>query len=285
MLKRISLLWALAALCCPALSRAQIKLTLTTPVVSTIPATTAQFFGTLTNGGQTTLFLNDLTFSLTGTGLVPDNTKFFDLVTDTLAPGESYTGLLFEVGVDGAAAAGNYTGLVTLLDSVAPDVLGFSTSQSFRVTVASRAVSGKILLESIVDSAVNLQFQFRPTGQGAVFTRSMTLTRDGFFNLTGLPANKYTLHIKGDRWLATNVVVDLTNGDVSGVQAGLNAGDTNNDNACDATDFGFFVGVYNTSAAVPGSGYDYHGDFNNDGSIDASDFGLFVGDYNTVGAP
>ena len=283
MLKRIALLWAFAALLCPALTRAQVSMKLTTPVVSSLPGVTTQFFGTITNNTQATVHLNDLTFNLTGTALVPDNNRFFDLVTSTLDPGESYTGLLFEVGVDGATAAANYTGQVTLLGGSAPDVNNVLSIATFRVTVFTSSVSGKIQLEGIVNPVVPLQFQFRPADGSPTFTRTMTLSTAQAFTLTGLPAKKYIVHIKGDRWLAQNVPVDTTNGSVNGLSVALATGDANNDNFCDSTDFGLLIGTYNSDASIANSGYDIHDDFNNDGVIDSTDFGLLIGEFGAAG--
>ena len=106
----------------------------------------------------------------------------------------------------------------------------------------------------------------------------------GAFSLSGLPQKKYTLHIKGDEYLAANVSVDTTNGDVSGVTATLAAGDANNDNAVDIGDFGVLVNAYGGQAGVAGSGYDVRADFNGDGVVDIADFGLLVNNYGASGA-
>ena len=59
--------------------------------------------------------------------------------------------------------------------------------------------------------------------------------------------------------------------------------DANDDNTVDATDFGVFVGAYNSDSTVPGSGYDPAADFNNDGSGRRHRlWRLFVGNYNTA---
>ena len=149
------------------------------------------------------------------------------------------------------------------------------------------SVSGALLLDSLAPNAPaqNVTFTFRPTDGGANITQTLAVPVSGAFTLPGLPAKAYTLHIKGDKYLAANVPLDLSAGDVSSVMATLPAGDANDDNSCDATDFGFFVSAYNSSASVPGSGYDPTCDFNGDGNVDPTDFGLLVGSYNTAGAP
>ena len=110
------------------------------------------------------------------------------------------------------------------------------------------------------------------------------MSANGAFVLSVLPQKPFTLHIKPDHYLAANVSIDMTNGTALGVTAILLTGDANNDNSIDATDFGIFVSAYNSSAAVPGPGYDSAADFNSDGNVDAADFGLLVGNYNKMGA-
>ena len=75
----------------------------------------------------------------------------------------------------------------------------------------------------------------------------------------------------------------MTGGNATGVSVLLPAGDANNDNRIDPTDFAIFVSAYNTDINIPGSGYDAAADFNFDGAVDPTDFGLFVGNYNTAG--
>ena len=77
--------------------------------------------------------------------------------------------------------------------------------------------------------------------------------------------------------------MNATFASVAGLSATLPAGDANSDNSVDATDFGLFVSAYNSSASVPGSGYDPACDFNLDGFVDPTDFGLLVGAYGQQG--
>ena len=151
---------------------------------------------------------------------------------------------------------------------------------------AVRSVSGIVYFEGIATAAPaqTVTFVFRPTDGSATIMKTASVPAAGAFSLSGLPAKSYTVHVSGSKWLAANVSADMTNGDKSGLMVNLPAGDANGDNTIDPTDFGIFVGAYNTSASVPGSGYDARADFNCDGFVDPTDFGLFVGNYNTVGA-
>ena len=91
--------------------------------------------------------------------------------------------------------------------------------------------------------------------------------------------------IKGVKNLAVlspNVVVSATSGTVP--LAILPAGDSDNNNMVDSSDFGTLIGAFNTDGSVPGSGYDPTVDFNFDGLIDSSDFALLIGEFNNAGA-
>ena len=159
-----------------------------------------------------------------------------------------------------------------------------ASSASVLLNSAERsAVSGLLTLEGIasIAPAQSLTFTFRTPGYDDFASTQNVLPTGNF--AVNLPKRSGVLHIKGSKYLAANVNVNATAGNVSGVAALLPAGDANSDNSIDPTDFGIFVSAYNTSANVPGGGYDARADFNLDGFVDPTDFGLFVGNYNTVG--
>ena len=131
--------------------------------------------------------------------------------------------------------------------------------------------------------AQNVTFILRPMDGRASITQTIYVAPSGVFNLLGLSPKQYTLYIKGDKYLAKNVSVDTTNGNVSGVTATLPAGDANNDNSVDSTDFGVLIGAFNTNASIPGNGYDAAADFNCDDFVDSTDFGLLIGNFNLTG--
>ena len=151
--------------------------------------------------------------------------------------------------------------------------------------VGNVGVFGAIAFDGVAVNAPmqNVTFQFRPTNGGAAINQTYFTTSDGAFYLYGVPDGNYNVWVKSPTYLAAVVPVTVVNGAVSGIVATLEPGDANNDNSCDATDFGLFVSAYNTSASVPRSGYDPTCDFNGDGLIDDTDFALFVGSYNTQG--
>ena len=159
-------------------------------------------------------------------------------------------------------------------------------------------VSGRIALEGVtnlrgISAAAPLglfHISFRKPGTttevyGAdVALTTMAGSAFGTFAAPNSPFGLYDITIKGRknlRVLLPNVVI---NGPILLPDATLPAGDANNDNSVDSTDFGLLIGAFNTSASVPGSGYDPAEDFNFDGSVDSSDFGLLIGEFNNVGA-
>ena len=99
------------------------------------------------------------------------------------------------------------------------------------------------------------------------------------------PPGTYDIALKTPknlRVVASNVALSSASAPLPPVT--LAAGDVNNDNSVDATDFGAFVSAYNSANSIPGSGYDPACDFNYDGLVDATDFGLLVGNYNSQGS-
>ena len=148
------------------------------------------------------------------------------------------------------------------------------------------SVSGVITFEGIAPTAApqNVVFTFRSNDGSPDITQSLPVPASGVFTLTGLFNKAGILHIKSDKYLAVNVPVNLSAGNVTGLTAFQAAGDANNDNSVDTTDFGILVGAYNSDSSVSGSGYDPTTDFNGDGVVDTTDFGLLVGEYNNVGA-
>ena len=176
--------------------------------------------------------------------------------------------------------------------------IGFG-GNSFVYGAPSPVITGTIALEGVTNlAAVNpsaplgtFHLSFRnPGGAAELCGYDVTLTTaagsaKGAYSVTGVPAGTYDVRIKGNKNLAIlvpGVAVSTTSGAIADVT--LPAGDANNDNTVDTTDFGLLIGGYNGDASLSGSGYDPIADFNFDGVIDTSDFSLLVGQYNNVGA-
>ena len=107
----------------------------------------------------------------------------------------------------------------------------------------------------------------------------------GTFMIPAVPNDTYDVTIQGGK----NLRVFLRNQFISQIgylpPVTLPAGDANGDNSVDSTNFGVLIGAFNSSASVPGSGYDATADFNFDGVVDSTDFGLLIGEFGSVGAP
>ena len=178
--------------------------------------------------------------------------------------------------------AANFTGI----DGFSYTITNGGLTATAQVSVKVRAlttIAGTVILQDTPLQAQPVVFKFRSTDDGISSTVTAMPDSAGRFTIPNVPAGTYNLAIKSYRWLQKVVSLDTTNGNVSGVAASLPSGDCNNDNGVDASDFGIFVGAYNSSKSVLGSGYDVRADFNDDGAVDANDFGVFVSDYNTVG--
>ncbi len=166
------------------------------------------------------------------------------------------------------------------------DSLGITTQFS---AVIFHSVAGTVTLEGSANPAqpvilrltnLDTSVTLPPINQ----TLMSATGSQGTFSLTGVPAGRYALNVKGQQWLAASQNVDLTTANVSGLALRLLAGDANNDNSVDSSDFTVLIGAYNSDATIPGSGYDSRADFNNDGSVDSSDFTLLINNFGQVGA-
>ena len=170
--------------------------------------------------------------------------------------------------------------------------------QAYLLKPSLPTVSGSIALEGVPDlSAISpaallgaFHIAFREPGTTIdAFTADVTLTTKtgsprGAYSVPNISPGVYDVAIKGRK----NLQVLLPRIAVSGATAlpvvMLPAGDANNDNSCDTSDFNTLTLSYGSAASLPGSGYDPNADFNFDGSVDTTDFGLFVGNNGARGA-
>ena len=99
------------------------------------------------------------------------------------------------------------------------------------------------------------------------------------------PAFAGFISLKAPLWLRTQKALTAPADPINGYPTAtmtLPAGDTNNDNSVDSTDFGTVIGFFNSDVTI--GGYDYHADLNQDGLVDSTDFGLLIGEFNNAGA-
>ncbi|MFL5735353.1 MAG: discoidin domain-containing protein, partial [Chloroflexia bacterium] len=114
---------------------------------------------------------------------------------------------------------------------------------------------------------------------------SLTTDAGGFFTVPlSLSSGSYRWRVKGPTHLATSGLVTLTSGSTSNVEMGLQpAGDCNNTNNVDSSDFTILKGTFGKS--VGQIGYDGRADFTGDSVVSASDFNLLRGNFGIGGAP
>jgi hypothetical protein len=118
-----------------------------------------------------------------------------------------------------------------------------------------------------------------------VYTYANQMTdANGNFSVAvdNLPNGTYTWRVKGPTYLSTSGTV-VYNHAVNTVAAmGLQpAGDANNDNLVDITDFGILFSTFGLSSGDPG--YDGRADWTGDGVVDITDFGLLRGNFGRLG--
>jgi hypothetical protein len=159
-----------------------------------------------------------------------------------------------------------------------------SLSVLLNLGASQAVVSGNIQREELDPAAAPqlLTFTFRPEDGSSIFTRQILVNSAGAFHLTHLPRKRYTLHIKGAKWLATNVPVDVISSDVANLQALLKAGDANDDNAVDVFDLDILIQAFNTAPGDPDWNSD--ADFNVDGFVDVFDLDFLIRNFNEQGA-
>jgi hypothetical protein len=125
-------------------------------------------------------------------------------------------------------------------------------------------------------------FTFRPTDGSSDFFRIATVGSNGLFGLPGIARKEFSVHIKGRKYLATNVNADLTNGDFTLTAPGpLSAGDANDDNSVDVLDLDLLIRTFDTTYADPG--WDIRADLNGDGSNDVLDLDLLIRNFDRTG--
>ena len=160
-------------------------------------------------------------------------------------------------------------------------------------------VTGQVALEGVTDLTKisagaplgAFTFEFRKPGTlSDLFATTGAITPVGAgspfgkFTLTGAPLGTYDVAIKGPKNLRVSLPGVAIGASSVLPTATLPAGDANNDNSVDSTDFGILIGAFGSDYNLPGTGYDPTVDFNFDGMVDSSDFGLLIGEFNVSGA-
>jgi serine-type D-Ala-D-Ala carboxypeptidase/endopeptidase len=175
-----------------------------------------------------------------------------------------------------------------LLDNVRETVMAIRSLTYAEITgcMPAARITGQVALESAVQAEQPMEFEFEPTDGSSGFTRVQTLLASategtGTFDLGGIPKGRYTLRVKGTKWLAKNVTIDCSNGNVSGVTVALLGGDANGDNSVDVLDLDVLIQTFDQCVSEPG--YDDRADFNSDGCTDVLDLDLLVRYFDAQG--
>ncbi|MCS6776126.1 MAG: dockerin type I domain-containing protein, partial [Chthonomonadaceae bacterium] len=148
------------------------------------------------------------------------------------------------------------------------------------------SLQGTVQLQGPISMNYPITLEFRSLDGGGTFTRNITPDAAGNFNVPSLEPRRYTVHVKGRKWLARNVTIDLT-ATTSGGNLGfifLPAGDANDDNSVDVFDLNLLVASFDASEG-DASWNGGAADFNNDGAVDVLDLGLLISNFDQEGDP
>ena len=118
---------------------------------------------------------------------------------------------------------------------------------------------------------------------GSPQTYNVTTNANGVFSVTtGLSDGVYNWQIKAVINLANAGTLSMSGGTANVEMGTLKAGDSNNSNNVNATDFNIFKSTFGKGVGQPG--YDARGDFNRDGVANSVDFNLLKGNFGQGGA-
>lgn len=146
-------------------------------------------------------------------------------------------------------------------------------------------LSGNLTLEDLAPSAPSqmVEFTLRSLVSEETTTLYASVGPSKTFVVPDAPRGSYMLHIKGTKWLAGNVGVNSTSGDVADVNRMLLAGDANNDNNVDVFDLDVLIQAFDVETSAPH--WNPGADFNCDGSVDVFDLDLLIRNFDLTGDP
>ena len=121
-------------------ANAQLTFTLSPDTLTGAPGDTLMFFGTVTNSGSTTVFVNTDNVNLTGMGLTLDDNPFFMNVPQILNAGDTSGRVeLFDVAIDPTAAFSMYPGFFSVVGGATNGSQDLLATSNFTVIVAPAA--------------------------------------------------------------------------------------------------------------------------------------------------
>jgi hypothetical protein len=147
----------------------------------------------------------------------------------------------------------------------------------------SATASGTLVLEGVVPEAAPqpITFRFQPTDLRRPFQMVIPVAPSGEFRLPNLPRARFHVVVKGAKYLAKQVVIDTSKGNVPDIKTLLYAGDANNDNFVDAFDLGLLITAFDST---PEEGHFIsQADLNGDDAVDVFDLLLLLQNFDREG--
>ncbi len=188
-----------------------------------------------------------------------------------------------------ANGAGNYLVFnnvtstnLTLTASPTPNGLR-APINGIQLTLAPAALSGAVTLQGAFNQSQPITLTFQPADNSAAISRTVVLNANGGFTLPEMPRTSGLLRIKGRKWLAKIVPLDLSSG-TAVLPPGmlLLTGDVVETNSVDVDDLTALLNIYNSTR---GDGfYDENADLNGNGTVDVDDLVLLLNNYNVSGS-
>lgn len=126
---------ALALIVLPTLASAQLTFTFTESLLTGGQNRTLTFAATLTNTGTDTVFLNGNDFSVSGSDITLDDTKFFMNAPLSLNANGTWTGEIFDAIISPTAPADVYSGAFTITGGADSSTFDNLARQTFQVRV------------------------------------------------------------------------------------------------------------------------------------------------------
>ena len=202
-------------------------------------------FGTIGSGNGQFQYLNGIAFDSSS------NLYIVDSGNNRVHKFGSNGNYLGQFGIAGSGN-GQFNGPVGIVIDKSGNIYVSDTNNN-RIEIfapASASVSGTLAFDDISPNATaqNVVFTFRSNDGSADIAQSFAIPVSGKYTVSGLPSKPGALRIKPDKFLAVNISVDLSGGNLTGQNATLEPDDANNDNACDVLDFGTLVNAYGSKA-------------------------------------
>ena len=193
----------------------------------------------------------------------------------------------FEIMTFGSLAGqfSNVTGL-----GIAPGLqwdVAYGSTNITLTAAAENTLIGSVILEGrpappSPQLVVPLQVKIIPAGElTPVFDDVVTTDEQSEFHVNGLPPGTYDIYVKYARSLQLATTITLDEGENHAALGELRAGDADDNNFVNLTDFSLLAATFGKQASD--SGYDERADFNGDGVVNLLDFSLLATNFGQAG--